>query len=320
MKEIVHVQEASLAIPVHFRADQNPALIYIAHFAEGSRRTMREALQIIADLVTNPEHSLPFDEFPWHLLRTQHTAKIRADLIGRYSPAMTKKCLSALRGVLKHCWRLEMITAEERERAIDFERIEGKRLPAGRALSREEVDRLLSAVDSSTAIGIRDRSIAEFLYSTGCRREEASSALLQRYNREERRLVLRGKRNKDREVNVSPSLSDSLDTWLEVRGTSPGTIFCHVTKGGMVHPDLPLSANSIYAILMKLAAKADVQDISPHDFRRTFISDAIDAGVDIATVAEIVGHDDVKTTQKYDRRGERTRQKAVDLLDKARGR
>jgi integrase len=76
-----------------------------------------------------------------------------------------------------------------------------------------------------------------------------------------------------------------------------------------------MTPQAVLMIVRKRALEAGVTSFSPHDFRRTFCSDLLDAGIDIVTVAKLVGHSSPVTTAKYDRRGEETKRMAVERLE-----
>jgi len=67
-------------------------------------------------------------------------------------------------------------------------------------------------------------------------------------------------------------------------------------------------------MLLRRAKKAGVATFSPHDFRRTFITELLSAGVDVLTTSRLAGHSDPATTQKYDLRSEDAKRQAVQLL------
>jgi len=71
---------------------------------------------------------------------------------------------------------------------------------------------------------------------------------------------------------------------------------------------------ALYTILERRTRVAGVPHFSPHDCRRTFIGDLLDAGADMDTVTELAGHASLETNARYDRRGERAKRHAADIL------
>ncbi len=75
------------------------------------------------------------------------------------------------------------------------------------------------------------------------------------------------------------------------------------------------SAQAIYEILTLRSTDAGLAQVTPHDLRRTFIGNALDAGVDAITLTRITGHASVELLQRYDRRPERAKRSAQKKLD-----
>ncbi|MBD1836630.1 site-specific integrase [Coleofasciculus sp. FACHB-501] len=293
---------------------QHPAGVYLAGLGEGSQRTMRQSLNVIASLLTNGEcDALTLD---WAKLRYRHTAAIRAALLQRYDPATAAKMLCALRRTLKEAWRLELMEVEDYYRAVDLPRIDApEKQLKGRALSSEDVAAVMEVCQDSKPINIRDLALVAVLKGGGMRREEVVNLELLDYNRAKGALHIRkSKRGKDRTVYLPKGAISLLEQWLEIRGKEPGALLCPVRKGGRVQLR-HMTPDAVLKIMVKRTKQAEIEAFSPHDFRRTFCSDLIDAGIDIVTVQKLMGHASPVTTAKYDRRGEETKRKAVERLE-----
>lgn len=311
-------------------ADQNPAAVFLAGLrSEHSRRNMARYLNQIAQLIgVNPvlvdydgkrkrQQEVTYLYVDWRSLRYQHTAAIAARLAGAYAPATVNVMLSALRGVLYQAWKLGLTNAEDYQRAVDIKNVRGETLPTGRDLSQGEIMALVAACDrdKSASAGIRDAAIIGVLYTCGLRRSEAASLDLSDCNINEGRLIIRaGKGRKARTVYMSGGTLQAVIDWLGERGSMAGALFNPINKGGKIGCGRRMTPQAIYNILKNRAAEAGVDDFSPHDFRRTFVGDLLDRGVDIVTVQKLAGHASPTTTSRYDRRGEKAKQEAAGKL------
>jgi len=248
-------------------------------------------------------------------MQYSHMAQLRSLLMDKYSPAYGNKVLTAVRRVLKECWRADLMTRDEYAKVGDVSPINGDRLPAGRDLSTGEVSALMRVCCADTAIsGVRDAAMLALGVTCGPRIAEVVGFDLSDYDQETCRLVIRGKGNRERTVFLDNGPKDAMADWLFIRGSDPGPLFVPILKGGRLQPTDRLHTTSVSKMLRKRAAQAGVSPFTWHDLRRTTVGDLLDAGVDLLTVANIVGHKDPKTTARYDRRGERSKQNAASLL------
>ncbi|GLW06507.1 integrase [Microtetraspora sp. NBRC 13810] len=284
-----------------------------------SRRTMGGCLDRIARVLTGDESAGGAGQ-PWHLLRYEHTVRIRA-ILGEqgWSPAYVNKHLVALRRVLREAWRLGQMTAEDYQRAADLPTVSHTRLPAGSHVPPEVVGAALAACDDDgSPAGRRDAAMVAVLYSTGCRRAEVAGLALADYDPAARSLRVRGKRDKERMVYLTGQAVARVERWLAVRGQAAGALFCPISRAGRLRQrggaPAPMTGQAVADILTRRLAAAGAAKKTPHDFRRTFIGELLDAGVDLATAQALVGHASPATTARYDRRPEHRRREAVDRL------
>jgi len=126
-------------------------------------------------------------------------------------------------------------------------------------------------------------------------------------------LVVRGKGNKERSVYLANGAAAAMADWLAVRSDEPGLLFLRIRKDGRIGTE-GLTAQAIYNVLRKRAKQAGVERFSPHDLRRTFVGDMLDAGADVSLVQKLAGHAQVTTTARYDRRPERAKKRASEML------
>ncbi|GAA0373025.1 tyrosine-type recombinase/integrase [Microbispora corallina] len=306
------------AVPERRPAEQPPRDPYQVYLdglpSPESRRTMRGCLDRVARLITGDPDATGAGQ-PWELLRYEHTVRLRTLMREQgWSPSHVNKHLVALRRVLKEAWRLGLMTGEDYQRAADLPAYAHTRVPAGRHV---EADALAAALggcdDDHSPAGRRDGALLAALYSTGCRRAEVAGLTFADFDPAARSLRVRGKGDKERLVYLTPEAADRLELWLSVRGRADGPLFCPINKAGRLRLS-HMTGQAVADIVSRRLAAAGASPRTPHDFRRTFIGELLDAGVDLATAQALVGHASPATTARYDRRPERRRREAVDRL------
>jgi site-specific recombinase XerD len=290
------------------------AALYLGNLAPSSRRVMQISLDLLAALLSGGtrDHAA----IPWGELRYVHTQALRAVLQASCAPATANRHLAALRNVLRRAWRAGLMSADDYQAAIDLEPIRGEALPAGRSLSAGELRALFEAcaADPAPARGLRDAAALALLYQGQLRRSEAIGVDVADYHADDGAVIVRfGKGRKERRAHLDGGGRRAVDAWLRARGPEPGPLLCPIGKGGRLKLRR-LTDKAVRYIVAERAEQAGVADVSPHDFRRSSISDLLDQGVDLSTVQRMAGHADPKTTARYDRRGERTQREAAGRL------
>ena len=252
-------------------------------------------------------------------------AALRAWLAERHAPGTGNSTLSAVRGVLLECVRNGTLSRDAYERVVDVKPIRGSRELRGRAVPAAELEQLFAAARKVRGpIGLRHAAMLAVMYGGGLRRAEGIRPELEAYSVElveldgrkveSGTLRVLGKGNVERLVPLPVGATAAVQAWLRARGLEPGPLFCHVHRKGKVDPKRALHPASVYRSLEVIQERAGVASLSPHDLRRSFCSDLLDAGADLRTVQELMGHADPVTTARYDRRGERSRRRAVQLI------
>jgi integrase/recombinase XerD len=205
----------------------------------------------------------------------------------------TAKSLSALRAFFGFLVREGLAPANPAE-DVEAPRIP-RRIPE--VFSREEVERLLAAIDLNTPGGVRDRFLFELIYSCGLRVSEAAELTLERIYKAEKFLRVLGKGGKERIVPVGELALEWLERYLNearpalARGRRLASLFVN-------HLGQPLSRKGMWKRFKGYALEAGVAG-KIHTLRHSFATHLLKGGADLRTVQVLLGHADIGTTQIY---------------------
>lgn len=289
---------------VHLQNDINPAMVYLISLSERGRQPQESALKVAANFFSC-RLDFPLFSFPWSSIRYQHVVALRSFLQSSYAPATANRILVAVRRVCKEAMLLDQMSADHYAKIASVKQINGSRIKKGKLLEKEDVKEAMALASSKKTVN-RDVAIIAVLYGTGLRREELRSLNLSNY--QDGCVTVIGKGNKERKVKLTNNAKKLLDQWLEERGKEDGPIFVRAWKGGRFSNNR-LSGISIAKIVKEYA------NCTPHDFRRTYVTNLLSLGIDVFIVSQIVGHENVNTTKSYDIRNESAKIEAIEKLN-----
>ncbi len=297
----------------------DPVTLYLQGLVPSGRKSIRSQLKI-ASAILHFEGEL--EQMPWNMIEYQHLSTIRNTLQEQGKAANTINLnLSAIKGVMKACFNLGLISADQLMRLNDIKRVRGKRLPSGRSLSAQEIKKLyrVCTQDNSPA-GKRDHAIIAVMLATGIRRSEVIAIDVDDYNTRTGLLNIQsGKGNKQRTAYLNVDTRKVVKQWLNSKdaGTQEGkgVLFNPITKSGSIQ-SRAMSSHAIYEIIRHRAEQAKIDACRPHDLRRTFVTQLLEAGIDINTTRQLAGHTDIQTTARYDLRDDKSQKKALQRLNR----
>lgn len=235
--------------------------------------------------------------------------KIRAYLahLGekQYSPATTARKIATLRSFYKWANRCGY-TSTNPMTLIRTPR-QNKRLP--KAITVEQVERLLSAPSERDVLGRRDRAMLETIYSTGIRVSELVGLDIADLDLETESMHVRGKGKKERLVPLGTHALHAIRRYIEMVESDPRFSRAWrsaVEAGGAGSPLFinkhggRLSSRSVRRKLDKYLRESGLDPtISPHTLRHSFATHLLDNGADLRSVQELLGHQSLSTTQIY---------------------
>lgn len=290
----------------------NPVDTYLAGKADHTKRMVKSHMNKVAVLFGYESYL----SAPWGSLRYHHVQELIGQLRNTgYAPKTINSILAAVRGVAKAAFNMYQMDGDDLERIRGVNMVRGSRLSTGRVVPPGELSSLINVcISDPSPAGIRDIAIIGILYICGLRRSEAAALTLSDLNLDANEIRLIGKGNKERKVFMDSGTHAAVKDWISLRGDWPGTLFCRILKNGRILQTSKFTDQAIYGVVTKRWQQAGTPSLSPHDFRKTFISSLLSKGVDLFTVQRLAGHSDPRTTSGYDLRPEEEMRSAASML------
>jgi integrase/recombinase XerD len=208
------------------------------------------------------------------------------------------KYVTVVKGFFRHL-KHEGYIAHNPADDVEYAR-EAKKLPRA-ILTTKEVKKLLRQPDTQSVLGFRDRTILEVFYTTGIRRQELLQLTIEDIDLDSGLIVIReGKGKKDRVVPVGKIACRYLESYIngirpELARPDPGSRVLFLSRVGR-----QMDPSTVKHLISKYAKAAGIpHSVTPHTFRHTCATHMIRNRANIRHVQELLGHNQLTTTQQY---------------------
>lgn len=259
----------------------------------------------------------------WGAVRAPQLAALKAVLVecGRKETTVNNY-LSAVRGVLKYAFIARQISADERMMAEMVELVKAEDIKHCRALTTEEVKRLLDTclLDGNKVRGLRDAAAIALGVFFGLRACEVVGLDIEKFQNESVEIL--GKGNRVRSFTPSKQGVAHTSKWaalLGQRGIGAGSFIFPIGKGDVLKNTRRITTKGLNYILAERAKLACIEDVSWHDLRATFATTLFDLGLPGEVIQFLLGHADPKTTAVYDKSRERRANAELAKVDQLAG-
>lgn len=210
-------------------------------------------------------------------------------------PRSAARSLAALRSFFRYLVREKLLNWNPAT-SVPSPRL-GRPLP--KAMSREEVGRLLESVQGEARLKLRDQAILELLYGTGVRISELVGMDISQVSLITGTLLVRGKGQKERVVPLGEYAAEALKLYLEE--ARPGLCSPKSSQALFLNRSgRRISRQGVWKMLKDCARRAGIpRAVSPHVLRHSFATHLMEGGADLRAIQELLGHSDISTTQIY---------------------
>jgi site-specific recombinase XerD len=277
---------------------------WLSGCSDSSRRVYASAIERAAQSLGR--HATQID---WPHLAPGDVDAVREQLLARgFSMSTINGTLTAIRSVVRHAWQAGLLSLEKR---ASLDEVLGARAwqPKSRAVQAHEVAAIVEACGrDGSLLALRDIALIGLAATTGLRRTELALARIEDFDPQSGRLVVHRKGDDHSVVVITNGAHQALCDWVNARGPQPGPLFVRLVRRrerSYEVTSLGISSRGIADILARRSREAGIDPMRLVDLRRRVADELLQAGKDVATVANLLGYTCVATMRRYARHASR---------------